>query len=428
MAKRKAPSRASSKKDAYDLDHLLTSDKSKLIDIDLHGTLADFFSDPDNWSQISAEDKDFIRNLLPPYVELTDDGSIPNDFWKYNPEFRLDCRNLQEDLRAGRMDPEWQSQAHQAMEERATGAFDNFKEREFEQYWGQKQKVDWKYLAGDASKIKLEELLDAGLFKEGDIWSFDHTFGRGDEAVEIQKECKILKIDGKSVTFAIPPGQLKFARRFDHPPTESGYDQAMTSPQSAISEVTTNTVLDHVMMQESLSTTESPLNVLEPMSLVNRSKVSDHGEDLSGGTAETQAEESKPDVVAGDETQTSSTIATTKTDVEPLIPTAHSTPKRMPMESSTQSSSPLSDIPDMTPATRDPGVIYFTTSTLWPLEKKIIEIDGRLPSTMRTASAWRDIRCRRNEQDMGSLFEMRDEYYAYQVTGRDQSPRKGKRS
>ncbi|KAL8654644.1 MAG: hypothetical protein Q9226_003350 [Calogaya cf. arnoldii] len=427
MAKRKAPSRVS-KKDAYDLDHLLTSDKSKLIDIDLHGTLADFFSDPDNWAQVSAEDKDFIRNLLPPHVELTDDGSIPNDFWKYNPEFRLDCRNLQEDLRAGRMNPEWQSQAHQAMEERATGAFDNFKEREFEQYWGQKQKVDWKYLAGDASKIKLEELLDAGLFKEGDIWSFDHTFGRGDEAVEIQKECKIVQINGKSVTFAIPPGQLKFARRFDHPPSEPGNDQATTPPQSDIPEVTANTVPDDVKMQESLSTIESPYNVLEPTSLVDRSKVSDHGEDLSGVTAETKAEEGKPDILVGDETQTSSTTATRKTDVEPVIPTAPSTPKRMPMESSTQSSSPLSDIPDIVPAASDPGVIHFTTSTLWPLEKKIIEIDGRLPSSMRTASAWRDIRCRRNEQDMGSLFEMRDEYYAYQVAGRDRSPRKGKRS
>lgn len=155
------------------------------------GKLSGFFSDPENWAQVSEEDKEYIRNLLPPNVELNDDGSIPLDFWKYNPEFRLDCRNLQEDLRAGRMDPEWQRQAQQAMEERAEGQFDNFKEREFEAFWGQKQKVDYSVLAGHASKVKFEDMLKAGLFKEGDIWTFDHTFGRGNNAVRIQKDCKV---------------------------------------------------------------------------------------------------------------------------------------------------------------------------------------------------------------------------------------------
>ncbi|KAL8999148.1 MAG: hypothetical protein Q9169_001927 [Polycauliona sp. 2 TL-2023] len=427
MAKRKAPPRAS-KKDPYSLEQLLTSDKSKLIEIDLHGMLADFFSNPNNWTQVSAEDKDFIRDLLPPHTELTSDGSIPNDFWKYNSEFRLNCRNLQEDLRTGRMDPEWQTQAQQAMEERATGAFDNFKEREFEEYWGQKQKVDWQYLAGDASKIKLEELLDAGLFREGDVWSFDHTFGRRNEAITVQKECKIVNMDGKSLTFAIPPGQLKFARCFDQLAGSSEADPATTPPQLAVAEITENNVHNEVKIQEPFSIIEEPDDALEPMSLVDRSKMSDHVEDRGGDT--TRAGEGKPDVVAQYDIQAPSPNAT-RVEVEPISSAAPSPPKRMPVqpdiEMSTASSSPLSDIQD-TPTTDDYGVIHFTISTLFPLEKKIIEIDGRLPSTTRTASAWRDIRCRRNEQDMGSLFEMRDEYYAYQVAGKDKKSRRGKRS
>ncbi|KAI4279483.1 MAG: hypothetical protein L6R38_005030 [Xanthoria sp. 2 TBL-2021] len=445
MAKRKAPPRAS-KKDPYNLDQLLTSDKSKLIDIELHGMLADFFSEPGNWAQVSAEDKEFIRNLLPPHVELTDDGSIPNDFWKYNPEFRLDCRNLQEDLRAGRMDPEWQTQAQQAMEERATGAFDNFKEREFEEYWGQKQKVDWKYLAGDASKIKLEELLNAGLFRQGDIWSFDHTFGRGDEAVTIQKECKvyssqtpcvtstdylkIMNIDGKTVTFAIPPGQLKFARRFDQT-TASEDDQATTPPQSTIPESTANTVDGDIVMGEPLSAIESSQVASQPTSLPDRSKGLDQDGNPGVGTATAEGE-IKPAVVAQHDNQASTQTTSPEKDPEPNIPTTPTTPNHTPMKSSieksSQKSSPLSEIEDTTPTTIDHGVVHFTISTLWSLEKKIIEIDSRLPSSTRTASAWRDIRCRRNEQDMGSLFEMRDEYYAYQVAGRDQNLRRGKRS
>lgn len=38
------------------------------------------------------------------------------------------------------MDPEWQAQAAQAMEERAEGEFDAWKEKNFEEYWGQKAK------------------------------------------------------------------------------------------------------------------------------------------------------------------------------------------------------------------------------------------------------------------------------------------------
>ncbi|KAI4107859.1 MAG: hypothetical protein LQ339_002469 [Xanthoria mediterranea] len=411
MAKRKAPPRAS-KKDPYNLEQLLTSDKSKLIDIDLHGMLADFFSDSDNWTQVSAEDKEFVRSLLPPHVELAPDGSIPNDFWKYNPEFRLDCRNLQEDLRAGRMDPEWQLQAQQAMEERATGAFDNFKEREFEEYWGQKQKVDWKYLAGDASKIKLEELLNAGLFRQDDVWSFDHTFGRGDEAVTIQKECKILSIDGKTVTLAIPPGQLKFARRFEQT-TASEHDQAMTPPQSTIPEIVP------------LSTVESSQVAPQPTLLPDRSKALDQV-DPGAGTAPAEREVKQAGMAQCDNQP--SAVSGQETDAEPEVPTEAARPDRTPLDSSSEKSSPmsspLSEIEDTNPTA---GNIHFTISTLGPLEKKIIEIDGRLPLTMRTASAWRDIRCRRNEQDMGSLFEMRDEYYAYQVAGKNRVSQRGKR-
>ncbi len=164
-------------------------------------------------------------------MELNDDGSIPTSFWKYNPEFRLDCRNLQEDLRAGRMDPEWQRQAAQAMEERAAGHFDDFKEKEFEEYWGQKQKVEWDVLAGHASKVRLEELLNDELFKVGDVWCFDHTFGRGKDAIRVEKECKIVSIDGKSITLAIPPGHLKFARRLERrTPSPDDEVVAISSP------------------------------------------------------------------------------------------------------------------------------------------------------------------------------------------------------
>ncbi|KAL8768860.1 MAG: hypothetical protein Q9209_005041 [Squamulea sp. 1 TL-2023] len=419
MVKRKAPSRAA-KKDPYDLNELLTSAKSKLIDIDLHGMLADFFGDPNNWSQVSNDDKEFIRGLLPLHVELTDDGSIPTDFWKYNPEFRLDCRNLREDLRAGRMDSEWQLQAHQAMEERATGAFDSFKEREYEEYWGQKQKVEWNYLAGDASKVKLDELLDAGLFKVGDIWSFDHTFGRRDKAVKVQKECKIMKIDGKAVTFAIPPGQLKFARRFD-PPLEFRPDQENTQQLSDIPSRTADASDGDTTMQENSSIVETSRTGSEPTSLADRSKLLCNV-DISEKDTQMEEGSTQPNVTGEDYSRPSAATTTGEIEEEPEIPAAPSTPdlaSAMPAEANigkaAQSPTSLTHTEPSTLTEQNYDAIYYTISTLWSLEKKIIQIDGRVNPDSRTASAWRDIRCLRNEQDLGSLFEMRDEYYAYKV-------------
>ncbi|KAL8635955.1 MAG: hypothetical protein Q9228_006599 [Teloschistes exilis] len=361
--KRKA---ANAKPDPWSLDELLTSQESKLIDVDLHGKLSGFFSDPDNWTQVSEEDKEYIRNLLPPNVELNDDGSIPLDFWKYNPEFRLDCRNLQEDLRAGRMDPEWQRQAQQAMEERAEGQFDDFKEREFEAFWGQKQKVDYSVLAGHASKVKFEDMLKAGLFKEGDIWTFDHTFGRGNNAVRIQKDCKIVRIDGTKVTLAIPPGTLRFARRL----------QQADIPQPDID------------MPNS-----QPAGEVDP---------------------EAQAE-----IVTDSELaeESESIIA-----VSPEPSTVPSAPVNG--ESSDKSTSAFKD---HLLASTEYDVILFETIGLQGFEKKILKIDGRAKPGSRTGSIWRDVRCFRNEQDIGSLFEMREDYYAYHVVKGDYQAERLKR-
>ncbi|KAL8814524.1 MAG: hypothetical protein Q9223_006260 [Gallowayella weberi] len=450
MGKRKAPSRAA-KKDPYDLEQLLTSDKSKLIDIDLHGMLARFFSDPKNWAQVSNEDKGFIRSLLPPNVELDDNGSIPDDFWKYNPEFRLDCRNLQEDLRAGRMDPEWQREAHQAMEERAAGDFDNFKEREFEEFWGQKQKVDWKALAGDASKVRLDELLSAGLFKEGDVWSFSHTFGRRDEAVPIEKECRVVGIVGKTVTIAIPPGQRKFARRFDQPialeraQAEAYPPSPISSPLSSIPSSTTGTADEDTTVRGITAVNEKPVTQIrladdtkdadcaelppEAVGILEGKAVDKHDATAEGDTAEgdtAKGDRAEGDRAEGDTTECRSTPPTLieTGEVEPEV-TAMSvaaelgpiTPKRS-IKTTMAPTTPMDVANGDVSIARDYDVILWKGTGLFALEKKILEIDGRAKPESRTGSTWRDIRCRRNEQDLGSLFEMRDEYYAYKVEGK----------
>ncbi|KAL8741599.1 MAG: hypothetical protein Q9190_005809 [Brigantiaea leucoxantha] len=187
------------------------------------------------------------------------------------------------------------------MRERAEGKFDTWKEKEYEEHWGQKQRVGRKVLAGHASKVTLGELLAEQLFRVGDVWCFSHSFGRGEgNRVVVEKECKITALTSETITLAIPPAQLKFARLNSNP------DQTLSSPSAPFTADTTNENAD--------------------------------------------------------------------------------------------------------PSTYD--AIPLTITTLTTLERKILAIDGRNPQG-RSPNTWRVTRCFRNEQDLGSLFEMRDAYYVY---------------
>ena len=77
------------------------------------------------------------------------------------------------------------------MEERAAGDFDKFKEEEYEEFWGQKQKLRYDVLAGEMTTLKLEVLVDAGIFSVGDIWSYTRGFGRGRSKILVEKDVTV---------------------------------------------------------------------------------------------------------------------------------------------------------------------------------------------------------------------------------------------
>lgn len=82
---------------------------------------------------------------------------------------------------------------------------------------------------------------------------------------------------------------------------------------------------------------------------------------------------------------------------------------------------PLSTEPqnDIVPAssqatTSEPDeIIVPNLSSPQALVHKILQIDGRMPNG-RTANAWKEIRCYRNNQDMGSLFDVREAWFLQQ--------------
>lgn len=57
-------------------------------------------------------------------------------------------------------------------------------------------------------------------------------------------------------------------------------------------------------------------------------------------------------------------------------------------------------------------VVLFTADKVRTLEDKILQLDGRFVNP-QNHNAWKNIRCQRQNQDLGSLFEVREDYYVF---------------
>jgi hypothetical protein len=158
-------------------------------------------SQPQAWNCLEETEKQEILALLPPDVHpdaqaAADDSNskippIPDSFIRYSNNWRDGIRQFQLDLENGRYDPEWLQQAQDAREQRERGDFDKFKEREFEAFWGQKQKVPDGALAGESARVKLGTLIREGVILLGDIWRFHYVYGRGPGKIVIEKEARV---------------------------------------------------------------------------------------------------------------------------------------------------------------------------------------------------------------------------------------------
>ena len=73
------------------------------------------------------------------------------------------------------------------------------------------------------------------------------------------------------------------------------------------------------------------------------------------------------------------------------------------------------------------GVIMFETGVLSNLEIKILEIDARpnLKEVRPSINAWKAFRGKRSNQDLGTLFEMREEFYVWKYSKLPKAPRSG---
>ncbi|CAP86590.1 Pc20g12610 [Penicillium rubens Wisconsin 54-1255] len=426
-------------------EQLLTSDKSVLIDLDLVKLLAR----PEAWNCLDESDKRDILALLPPDVHpeaqatLDDPDAkiqpIPDSFIRYSNNWRDGIRQFQIDLQNGRYDPEWLRQAQEARQQRDNGDFDDFKEREYEQFWGQKQKVIWDAPAGESARVKMGTLIDEGVIQLGDVWKFYYVYGRGPGRIVIEKEVRVVDRDGVQLTFAIPPGERVFLR--------SNFDKSepFSTPEKGKGDVEAD--LDTQPQPVTSSYNDKQLKHEKPESqLTNQTS---NGEEVKLGTdqaphetpASSNDEEVKLDngrtpheipisstddmnidtgtatqpVISHPDTPMDSSVATIEAPVEaptevPAVAPVEAEQDEINKPLSTEEQKDPIPTPSRTTTSEPDEIIVPDLSSPQALVRKILQIDGRMPNG-RTANAWKEIRCYRNNQDMGSLFDVREAWF-----------------
>ncbi|KAF3931530.1 hypothetical protein ABW19_dt0206767 [Dactylella cylindrospora] len=188
----------------------------------------------DMWSLFTEDEKNELVSLLHPIdSEITDPNADPANpppriptpilFQNLNNDaFRSAFAELQDDLATGSYEPGYVKKAHEALEQRLgpmADAVDDIKNKEFEEYWGQKQAVFFGD-AGEAANVTLYELCQQRLFKSGDIFEYKRGFQGG---LMVEKVLELLKVelledgpgvkkkkDACTLTFRCPPGTNKF--------------------------------------------------------------------------------------------------------------------------------------------------------------------------------------------------------------------------
>ncbi|PCH05173.1 Hypothetical protein PENO1_023930 [Penicillium occitanis (nom. inval.)] len=506
---------AARKRGPWGEDYLMTSTKSPLI----NAKLVELFLHPKAWECLEEDEKRELLSLLPAHIHPNPDPDpndpeakippIPESFLRYETSWRTALRNFQSDLESGRYRPDWQRQAKEAVQERAQGKFDDFKEQEFEQFWGQKQKINHGLIAGESSKVKLETLIAHDVVRVGDVWKYCRVFGGKKVQVVVEKEVKITAIDGAKLSFLMPTGQRVFLgagggskiedgkieneeiedvktedEKMDVEKVENGNiedgttknevkddtqmdvnpipasklvenapSQALDQPPQGESstqynlaglldyalpstEAKVETENNEISNKEAEPTTEQPMAPPSPITSPAAKagtrrkrgrpakRKSPHDEVLDAaaevnGTTETEATEASKEAV-----EEFANIA--ENGVKP-DPVPESTPgqEHKNADSSQQYTTAMEmDLPEpaVSPKAKETETAPCSATTT-PLEieihniagpnalmKKILETDGRVKNPPN-GNAWKEIRCYRNNQDMGSLWEVRQAWY-----------------
>lgn len=134
--------------------------------------------DDQAWTSLDTKTQEKIVSMLPEHrredLVTTVDGKhqldqqllMSNSSWNYS----IGC--VRDDIAMGRNKPGWLQDANTAYLEREVGKYDTWKEKEYEEFWGVKQKLAAGVIAGSSASLKWEDLIERGSFKPGDVFQY----------------------------------------------------------------------------------------------------------------------------------------------------------------------------------------------------------------------------------------------------------------
>lgn len=120
--------------------------------------------------------------MYPPSTDVSDattpQATLIDDFWD-NPQLTMRISHVAADIAEGKYTPENQAAIIEARKRSEAGEFNEFKDNKFEQFWGQKQRVNYEAVAGDTREVKITTLAKHQVLRVGDVFSLRRSFGNG---------------------------------------------------------------------------------------------------------------------------------------------------------------------------------------------------------------------------------------------------------
>lgn len=213
---------------------------------------------------------------------------------------------------------------------------------------------------------------------------------------EVSREIEVSQRDAQSPTASLSFMDIVAAQIEENckAAAAASSDQKPSQPDSPMS-VLSSTPEPPELLQPELSTS------VEESSTANANGKSDKAELLELSTAQF-------------DTPADSVEASVEAPVEaPIEPPVEAEQDKITQPSSTEPQNDLVPTPSQATTSEPDEIIVPNLSSPQALVHKILQIDGRMPNG-RTANAWKEIRCYRNNQDMGSLFDVREAWFLQQ--------------
>ena len=247
---------------------------------------------------------------------------------------------------------------------------------------------------------------------------------------------QIVTVGSNTLIFAIPPGQLKYARPMAK--SEHAIENIPKQERPLQPDNVTHPAAPNNLNGEASNVTNEKLsnltNGIEPPAQsqpddvkTTKDNVTEMNTEATGG--ETNGENIGAIAVKNVDRHGNCDPGGNHLGVNPEDDEVEFVPKTEVERSTAEPGSVEQNIPTTTTASApspDDAIIH-EISTLAQLEVKILEIDGRLNlnEVRPSINPWKALRGKRNNQDLGTLFEMREEFYVWKHPHIPKPPRSG---